>query len=123
MIDKLTPYQAIAFLRSCIRSGEQLNSDDDAQIDAVLEDLRAASPVITDADLEKAAFAWLEAGRRYWDTAHRLGRKGAVIWVKDEDGALFVFTRGEYEWALTQAIASLPNQDDVHYFSRGECDG
>ena len=71
-------------------------------------------------ELEQAAFAWLEAGRKYWKTAARLGRQGAVIWVKDTDGALFVFTRGEYEMQLTDLIMSLGGPDEVHYFSREE---
>jgi len=36
----MTPLQAIGFLRSCIRSGERLDADDDKTIDAVLEGLR-----------------------------------------------------------------------------------
>lgn len=44
----------------------------------------------------EAAQTLLDAAHEYWHWRQRHGLHGAVIWLRDDNGRLLVFTRGEY---------------------------
>lgn len=58
---------------------------------------------VTDAHNE-AAQRLFDAAQEYWDWRNRHGLPGAVIWLRDDLGRLLVFTRGEYDEAILNAI-------------------
>lgn len=63
-------------------------------------------------DLTKAAQKFREAGQAYWDMCCKTGLSdGAVTWVQFSDGALCVFTRGEYS---DQILAALRRIEGPH---------
>ena len=57
-------------------------------------------PSFTTEDLSKVGDAFLEAGRNYWEAAHKAGMNGAIIWLTSVSGELVMFTRGEYRETL-----------------------
>ena len=56
--------------------------------------------------LRKPAQAFLDAGFEYWRAYQREIQPitGAVVWIKDANGAMVIFTRGEYRDVLMKNI-------------------
>lgn len=50
----------------------------------------------------------LNKGHEYWKAAVRERGPGAVQWARGDDGALFVFTRGEYAGEIIEFLSKLP---------------
>jgi hypothetical protein len=77
-------------------------------------------PNFTVAELSKIGEEFLDAGRRYWEAAHRAGINGAVIWLTSSSGEFALFTRGEYRHIIMQNIEPL---GAMHSFGTvGDCD-
>lgn len=53
---------------------------------------------------EEACKKMLDAVHEYFNWRQRNGLHGAVIWVRDSDGRLVVFTRGEYADVIETGI-------------------
>lgn len=62
-------------------------------------------PNFTLDDLRKVAAVFTEAGFAYWEAAHKAGMHGAIMWVTSEDGAMVLYTRGEYQQQILNNIA------------------
>ncbi len=56
--------------------------------------------------LEACAQRWLDVSREYWDAFQKVCGHAAVVWVRDTNGRMAVFTRGEYEHDLLENIES-----------------
>jgi len=54
-----------------------------------------------------AAQKMLNAVHEYWTWRQKNGLYGAVTWVRDSDGRLVVFTRGEYAQVIEKAIQEV----------------
>lgn len=67
---------------------------------------------------QKAGQKLLDAAQEFWDACHDEGQYGAVQWLEGSNGALLIYTRGEYRQHLMQGVHSLPSAK-VHFF-RGE---
>ena len=61
-------------------------------------------PNYTVDQLQKDGVAFLEAGLRFWEGRAKCGMAGAVVWFKDTELGTVIFTRGEYDYKLTQNI-------------------
>lgn len=48
--------------------------------------------------------ALLKAAQDYWDEYQKTGNRNAVVWLQGDDGALVVFTRGEYGEQIKRLI-------------------
>lgn len=66
-----------------------------------------------DESLSVAAQALLDAAMAYWSEYKRATGGAAVVWLKGTDGALVVFTRGEYRETLMRNIHSLERDSDT----------
>lgn len=66
-----------------------------------------------DAALNAAAQTLLDAAMAYWGEYKRATGGAAVVWLKGTDGALVVFTRGEYRETLMRNIDSLERNADT----------
>lgn len=64
----------------------------------------AGSELATDQELHDACAAVTLAGRKFWEARARVLGSAAVVWVEDHDGALVIYTRGEYRQQLLAAI-------------------
>lgn len=73
-------------------------------------------PNFTMADLEKVGERFLEAGLAYWEAMHKAGIDGAISWLQDRDGALVLYTRGEYRDLLLNNVERL---GEVYSFGSG----
>ncbi len=64
--------------------------------------------VMTEIDKEMgdAAEALLEAAQAYYRVMQKKRLAGGCIWLTDKDGAMVVFTRGEYRHRLLRNIGS-----------------
>lgn len=60
----------------------------------------------------------IDAGQKYWEVAHAHGISGAIIWLEDTDGRLFLFTRGEYRDQLLENVDRRGTP--VHFQRTGE---
>lgn len=70
-----------------------------------------------DAERYAAAQALLDAAHAFWKACQKEGQYGAVQWLQGTDGALVVFTRGEYKDRLMHNIDMLPSQlGKIHFF-------
>jgi hypothetical protein len=65
---------------------------------------RPAAQAASATTLREAADALLEAGHEFWLACRRDAGGGAVRWLTASDGALIIFTRGEYRDRLLAAI-------------------
>lgn len=70
-------------------------------------------PTYTVQNLHDDGMAFLEAGLRFWEGRAKMGMSGAVVWFKDSDEGLVIFTRGEYSQQLVQ---NIENQGNVYTF-------
>ncbi len=79
-------------------------------IEAVLKDaadaLQAESAAVPEGWSELASLM-LNQGHRYWKAAVKERGPGAVQWLKGDDGAMFVFTRGEYADRIEAFLKTL----------------
>ena len=65
----------------------------------------------------EAAKRLLAAAHEFWKACNAEGQYGAVQWLTDTDGALIIFTRGEYKDRLMRNVDMLPSQvANVHLF-------
>lgn len=55
-------------------------------------------------ELRDAGQRLLDAAYEFWKVHQRECGPCAVVWLKDDDGRLVVFTRGEYASAIMQGI-------------------
>ena len=70
----------------------------------------------TDGELFKAAQRVLEAAYDFREECGKRGLRGALRWITDTSGAMFVYTRGEYAHVLREALAKVPAQDGTITF-------
>lgn len=61
-------------------------------------------PNFTMKQLHEEAKKFIDAGKSYFEAAHKAGIGGAVIWYEDTNEGLVLFTRGEYRQQLLQNI-------------------
>lgn len=72
---------------------------------------------ITLEELQAEAAKFLAAGKAYWDLMQRAPRMGgAISWVKDTEGGMVIFTRGEYS---EQLLRNIENCGPVTHFGSG----
>lgn len=71
-------------------------------------------PSVTLEDLRAAGQVFLDAGQAYWDTFHKAGHSGAIVWLQGTGGELVLFTRGEYKSHLLQNIETF-NQRTISF--------
>lgn len=64
-------------------------------------------PKFTVKALAKAGEEFLEARLRYWEAAHKAGIGGAVMWLTAENGAMVMYTRGEYRQTILANVYRL----------------
>ena len=58
-------------------------------------------------DLFCKGAALLDAAKEYWEEYQKVGKREAVVWLQGDDGALVMFTRGEYAKELKATINNL----------------
>jgi hypothetical protein len=75
-----------------------------------------------DTELEEAAEALLAAGRAYYKVMQKKRLAGGCIWLTDKDGAMVVFTRGEYRQRLMTNIETEFDAKMVHNFGVAHID-
>jgi hypothetical protein len=68
-------------------------------------------------ELERLAAEWLAASMRYWE-AMQNRRPCAVVWVRDTDEHMAIFTRGEYSVELRRTIDSFGTRKQPVEFGR-----
>jgi len=68
-----------------------------------------------DRERHEAATVLLAAAHAYWKACSRENQTGAIQWLTDTDGALVIFTRGEYRETLMGNIDKLRGQK-IHFF-------
>ena len=66
-----------------------------------------------------AAAALLKAAHEFWSASLAAGQEGAVQWVTDANGALLVFTRGEYRERIMANILKLGAGSGEYRFEPG----
>lgn len=66
----------------------------------------------------------LDAAHEFWDACREEGQYGAVQWLEATDGAIVIFTRGEYRHTLLNNITMLGCQKEhrFHGEKMPECD-
>jgi hypothetical protein len=69
-----------------------------------------------DAELHEGAERLLEAARAYFKLMQARRLSGGTIWLTDKDGAMVVFTRGEYRERLLRNIETIYDEGRVHQF-------
>ena len=75
-------------------------------------------PNFTMKELQKAGDNFSASGLRYWEAMNRAGiPSGAIAWLKNGDGSLVLYTRGEY---LDVLLTNIPNIGPVTFFGGGE---
>lgn len=69
-----------------------------------------------DIELYECAETLLSAGHAYFKLMNKRGLAGGCIWLTDKDGAMVVFTRGEYRAQLLHNIEMEIDAKRVHQF-------
>lgn len=70
-------------------------------------------PSYTVDQLQKDGIEFLKAGQKFWEGRAKCGMGGAVVWFKDAHLGTVIFTRGEYDYNLTQ---NIDNQGPTYEF-------
>lgn len=58
-------------------------------------------------ELEEVGKEFLAVGLKYWEASHKAGIQGAIVWLTDLDGALVLYTRGEYRQRLLLNVDAI----------------
>lgn len=74
------------------------------------------SEQITDAARLESGRKLLAAAHEFWRACRNEGQPGAIQYLEDTDGALIVFTRGEYRNRLLANIQTVANANALHRF-------
>ncbi len=61
-------------------------------------------PTYTVVDLQRDGREFLAAGLKFWEGRAKCGMSGAIAWFKDSRQGTCIFTRGEYNYKLTDNI-------------------
>ena len=110
--DPLTLHQ---FCWRARQAADRIESDAKV-IESLAAQLAAAQSRLAEIDAQEAdpqgwaelASLMLNKGHDYWEAAVKERGPGAVQWLAGDDGALFVFTRGEYSQEIVRFVSSLP---------------
>jgi hypothetical protein len=73
-----------------------------------------------DGELKEAASRLLAEAHAYFKLMTKRGISGGCIWLTDQDGAMVVFTRGEYRPQLLHNIEMELDAKRVHSFGAAE---
>ncbi len=78
-----------------------------------------------DPQLHEAARALLDAAYKYWQEYQRVCGRAPVVWLKDNNGHMVVFTRSEYGDTIMRNIDRLSDEiplceEAAEQLSRGE---
>lgn len=73
-----------------------------------------------DDELKDAAAKLLAEAHSYFKIMQKRGLAGGCIWLTDSDGAMVVFTRGEYRTRLLQNIEMEIDAKRAHSFGVAE---
>lgn len=76
-----------------------------------------------DEELGEAAETLLAAARAYYKVMQKKRISGGCIWLTDKDGAMVVFTRGEYKNQLLYNIETKFDADRAYNFGMADVDG
>ena len=69
-----------------------------------------------DPELKAAAEELYQVAYKFYNLMHERRLAGGTVWVTYGDGAMFVFTRGEYKAQLMYNIETTFDKDRVHSF-------
>lgn len=75
---------------------------------------------IADKELMQGAEELIAAAHSYFELMSKRGLAGGVIWLTDADGAMVVFTRGEYRHRLLRNIETEMDTKKVYNFGTAE---
>lgn len=73
-----------------------------------------------DDELKKSAAALLAAGHAYFQEMRKRNLAGGCIWLTDMDGAMVIFTRGEYRDRLLHNIETNLDAERAVSFGTAE---
>lgn len=73
-----------------------------------------------DAELKAGAQALLDAGHAYFNMMRKRGLAGGCIWLTGMDGAMVIFTRGEYRSRLLDNIETHLDAKRAYSFGTAE---
>lgn len=76
-----------------------------------------------DTELEQSAAQLLAAAHAHFNVMRRRGISGGCIWVTDVDGAMVVFTRGEFRDRLLHNIETRFDAEKAYSFGAAALSG